>query len=79
MSYVSDGASIDAGDNDGSVASDAKAEPLVVQFAQTGVARRVPFQLCRKQSQRSQAFEQIRHGMLAEIWLSERQLDLGRS
>ena len=79
MIYVGNGCAVDAGDDDGPVASDAEAEALVVKFAQRGVARRVPLQLGREQSQRSQLLEQIRHRVHTKIRLSERQLQLGRS
>lgn len=76
--YVSDGAAVDAGDDDGPVAAHAEPEALVVQLAQMGQAGRVPLVLCREQSERTQRPEQILDRMLLEVRLAERQLQLRR-
>ena len=77
--YVGDGSSVDASNDDRSVTSDAESKALVGQFAQVGLSRRVPLVLGRKQGQWTQFPEQILDGMLAKIGLSERQLQFGRS
>ena len=77
LRYLRDAASIDSGDDDGRVTTDAEPVALVFPFPEPDNSRSCPMMFCWEDGNRAEATEQVLDFVLAEVRIGQTDLEVG--